>query len=358
MRLMLLLIGVVVLASTPGLRGQPKLSTKDSTKEPPSITEVGGRTLEEWKKELMHRDPSVREEAIRAIAGFGAAASSTEVIRLILGRCLDADALPRCRACQALALLEIRPEDRRTVVEILGRRLTEDPQVAVRYAAGMTLTRYGEDCDSIIPLLLKGTADPSSFEVRRVAVMTLATAGRPESGPPNPAAVNGMLKALKDPALQVRLEGLRGLAYLGKPGEPALQVAVEQALRAQTLDRNKLVAIWAWVGFMATHETNVEAVKAIAAHLKHDETRIRIAAAGALGMMGTRSKFAVPELLELLKDPDLTVVAAGINALAQIEDPGLKVVTTLTDLSQDKDAKEYIRDLAKNAVDHIKKNRK
>ena len=71
-----------------------------------SITsEIGGRTFEQWKVDLKHSDPSVRSEAILAIALFGNAA--TEAIPLLLDRCLDRDASPRVKAVLALTVLEI-----------------------------------------------------------------------------------------------------------------------------------------------------------------------------------------------------------------------------------------------------------
>src|SRR4051812_9137286 len=60
---------------------------------PTLVSEVDGRTFEEWKADLQHADPSVRTEAILAIVRFGPRAA--EAVPLLLKRCLDLDASPR-----------------------------------------------------------------------------------------------------------------------------------------------------------------------------------------------------------------------------------------------------------------------
>src|SRR5262249_11869992 len=61
-------------------------STYPSSKSP---SEVGGKKLAEWKKDLMSRDPSVRVEAILAIPHFGDA--SAEAVPLLIDRTNDLD---------------------------------------------------------------------------------------------------------------------------------------------------------------------------------------------------------------------------------------------------------------------------
>jgi HEAT repeat protein len=104
---------------------------------------------------------------------------------------------------------------------------------------------------------------------------------------------------------------------------------------------------------MAVTETNEEAVKGIAALLKHEESRIKIAAASALALLGTRSKFAMNDLIELLKDEDVNVVMAGIGAIGSIEDPGRGARSAIEALLNDKNSKDVVKELAKLALDKI-----
>src|ERR1022692_2054186 len=65
------------------------------TTTPPLITMVGDKKLIDWINDLHHTDPSVREEAIRAIILFP---NTGEAATALMDRLHDPDASPRIKA--------------------------------------------------------------------------------------------------------------------------------------------------------------------------------------------------------------------------------------------------------------------
>src|SRR5438067_7836714 len=87
---------------------------------PPEITEVGGKKLDDWIKDLGNSDPSVREEAIRAVALFP---NANKAVPALLERLHDSDESPRVKAAQALAIIKIDDDKKAEVAKKLGERL-------------------------------------------------------------------------------------------------------------------------------------------------------------------------------------------------------------------------------------------
>src|SRR5271170_1103349 len=70
-----------------------KSSSSSLQTMPPVVSEVDGRTFDEWKNDLQHADPSTRAEAVLALVHFGP--RTAEAVPLLLKRCLDSDPSPR-----------------------------------------------------------------------------------------------------------------------------------------------------------------------------------------------------------------------------------------------------------------------
>src|SRR5205823_3421076 len=137
-RLTALLIGL--LASAP-LWGRAPADPKSMT---PSITEVDGKNLTQWMKDLGSGDASTREEAIRAVVLFPGPHAG-ELVTSLLTRCQDGDTSLRVRAVMALTVLEVRRDEIPRIVKAMGDRLTIDGQAIVRFHAALCLLRFGED---------------------------------------------------------------------------------------------------------------------------------------------------------------------------------------------------------------------
>jgi HEAT repeat protein len=325
-------------------------SPMPATTAPP--TEVGGKTLSHWVSELKHTDPSVRESAIKALPHFGSAATDV-VVPHLLDRFHDSDACPRVRAVAILRLVPVADKDVPKVVAALNTRLLEDPQAVIRYEAAVTLQRFGEESRGALPGLLQCVNDRATFALRQACAAALKQAGRDSKGVPVREATLALLKALHDPAQEVRLEAVLALGQMGRPAEPLLAQVVKE-LQGMQGDRDKVVQIWAQVSVMALDKVTEPGVGFLVKHLKHPEMEVRVNAIQALGTVGTKARSAVPNLIDALGDKEVGVVVLVCQALVALGDGGPKVINALTELSENKKAEEPIQKAAARAADLLK----
>jgi HEAT repeat protein len=328
-------------------------SAQPRTGSPPS--EIDGKNISQWVSELKNNDPSVREEAIRAVVAFGPPDAST--VTALIDRLLDRDGAPRARAIQALAYLDLSRQDVPRVVEALGKRVNveHEPQSAVRYAAALALARFGEEARPAIKDLIKATEDQATFDIRRVACAALAMAGHNKDGGSDPRAARALIAALKDPAFGVRMEAIVGLGYMGKLSDPAVQALAIKDLQILTKDRDLVTAIWATVSLMALDKTSDAQIALIAKQLKSQDARVRSHAARALGSLAGKAKAHVPDLCEALRDKEPGTVAVACWALARMGTDAQSAVPLLKQLVDAKEGNEGVKYAAQQAIDTITK---
>src|SRR5262249_49795034 len=154
------------------------------------------------------------------------------------------------RAVVILRMVHIADKDVPKVVAALNTRLMEERQAVIRYEAAVTLLRFGEDSRGALPGLLECVGDRSTYALRQACVAALKQAGRDSKGVPVREATLALLKALHDPAQEVRLEAVIALGQMGRPIEPLFAQVLKELQGAQT-DRDKVVQIWSQVSLMA-----------------------------------------------------------------------------------------------------------
>ena len=219
--------------------------------DPPKTTstsEVEGKNLGHWVKDMSSGDASHREEAIRAVVLFPGPHSG-DVVTGLITRCQDTDTSVRVRAAMALTILQVRGDEIPRIVKTMGERLTTDAQAIVRFHAAVCLLRFGEDSKDALTALMKGAEDPASFEIRRLCLRVLENCGymnvpKGQTPPPDPRVTSVALKCLSDPTSQVRLEAVITLGSMGLSGDASLRDRTKRALsQDMLLDPDKTVVI-------------------------------------------------------------------------------------------------------------------
>jgi HEAT repeat protein len=327
-----------------------------------TTTTVGGKTLKEWIADMKGiTDPSVREECIRAVTCFGDA--SREAVPALLDRLHDSDLSPRVKATIALGIVPVDEKDLPKVIEALGKLLAGggETQAIVRFQAAMALASKGKDAKAALPQLIAGTTDSYSWEIRKVCVGALVLAGGDEKNGPDAKATHALLKAVEDPANQVRLEAVMSLGEMGRPGEAPLRAAAIKALQnAATGDRDKAVQIWAHVSRMALEKVDDKGLNYLADELKtkdsaKDSLKIRVHSARGLGALGKEAKEKIPDLLDALNDKEPDVVVAACSALRCMGGEAVeKARATLKGLAESKDANESQKQAAGMGLEMLK----
>jgi HEAT repeat protein len=286
---------------------------------PATITEVGGKSLKKWLEDFKDPDPSVREEAIRAVTFFP---NANEAVPPLIGQLHDGDASPRSAAVLALAMIKIDDKDRPRVIEALGARLAgAEPQSPIRFQVAVVLGGFGKDARGALDALKQGVEDQGSFQIRLACCADLAAAGMTDKGP-DPKVTHVLLTALGDRAAGVRLQAIMTMAEMGRADDPALLQAQVAALKHATKDRDKTVAIWAHLGLMGLDKIDDDGVKFLKQCTNTDELlRVRVQAVRALGMVGSKDNSVLPAIEELLKDAEPQMAASACLALAEADDP-------------------------------------
>jgi HEAT repeat protein len=300
----------------------------------PNITEVGGRALKDWIADLKNPDPSVREEAIRAIVLFGPAAG--EAVPALIEHVNDPDTSPRAKAIMVLGRIEINEKDRKAAIDALGKRLEIEGQSPIRYDLAQALMKFGKEAKPALSGLLQGADDTSCFEVRRICIAVLMEAGQTDKGP-DPRVTHLLLRAVRDRAASVRLHAIMALGEMGRPADESLCKLVLDALDGAMSDKDKTVVIWAHTSKMAiTGKADKDDVNYLLSCAQTAEAqRVRLEAIRALGGVGKRDDRVVPRLVELMAEkesPD--VIGFACLAMAGIESPGKDAETALNEVAQ------------------------
>jgi HEAT repeat protein len=324
------------------------------------VTDLEGKSLSYWITEIKSSDPGRRERAISALPHFGSAACTPEVVGKLLERFkpnIEKDASPRLRALQVLNLLEVKDNDVKRVVEGLTDSL-KDAHSPIRYNAALGLVRFGPEARAAIPLLATKIAeDKFCWEIRRAGLAALIAAGRdPNGGPPDPMAVEAMLKASKDvKASEVRMEAAIGMGALGKNTDAKLADKVESALNNLVSDEDERVSVSAKFSLLTLHGHKDAAIVDFAGFFGHPKVTVRSHALRALSLLGPKGKPAQTQVIEVLNDKDPSVQIAAITALVSMEDKGEVVLKALKDLTERMDALEGVRQTAQLAMDVLQK---
>src|SRR5262245_8804363 len=181
-------------------------SSSSSGSKTPWPDKIGGKGLEEWKKQLSSEDASKRDEAIVAIVQFGEAASIC--VPAIVARLKDTDVSPRASALVALRTMSVDDKDVEAVVVAVAGKLhsvnpqipTRDTQSVIRYEATLTLSRFVPVASSAVPALIGATMDTSSWKIRHNAVSLLwriSVATNKDGTSPDPRVINALLAAIE-----------------------------------------------------------------------------------------------------------------------------------------------------------------
>ena len=333
-------------------------------KEGKEPTEVGGRTFEQWTKDITHKDPSKREQALRAVLGFGPEKAYEAVPAMLLELRRHTPDYPidtSVRVNLALSLGAVLsakknpdPKVMKEAVTLLSR-LLRDSQGIVKYRAAQALMSFGPEARSAIPDMLPLLKDGASYEVRQAGAMALGKMAIDRAGPS--LGVSTALRGLlADHACQVRQAACQALGMLGPPGDPTQKQLTLKALDPLAKkDADPIVQVWAHMALMIyTGKVSEGGVELITHQLKNGDTSARIHAAEALLNLGPVVKDAVPAIAGALADKDPTVVGLALITLGRMD--SVRALTALETFAADKDKPENFKKVARDAVEQVKKN--
>lgn len=358
---------VAMLLLTPHVGAQSSSSKDGSSKEgtPKKIDKVDGKTLDDWIKMLKSTDPSRRTQAIIAISQFDEDASKAVPTLIDMIR-NDEDVSPRAKAVHIMRFIEVTQKDTPDVIRALYGRLVINPstgqrvesQAVIRYEALMALQRFTSKARAAIPALISATKDRSSWELRQLAVSNLwrvALDDRDKDAAPDSRVVNALLDVvMKQRSYQVQMEALRGLAYVGKPGDTTTEARLVKDLnlivRGPSAGVERTVAIktkmiWALAGLarMGEHAGTVKSpLTILASYLDSKDLELKRQAAAALSALGPAAKPKLKELMKLLDDPEPLAVIGAAEAILATGDKSSALIDRLLKMVDDKEPRNVV----------------
>lgn len=319
--------------------------------------EVGGKLMRDWINELKSADPSLREQAIRAIASYGAAARET--IPQIVERMNDRDSSPRMRAVLAIKYLDYYDKDIPKVVDGLAKRISEDPQASIRYEALLAMGRFGfrEAGRNGLPAVLKAADDQSNWEIRRAAYSILPRLGSDETGV-DARVYRSLIHGTKDTAAMARHEALIGLALLGKPNDAALATQMEKALVSVLNMRDIPSEIYARVALIGYNPVNDKIqIPLIIKHVKDATFSNRMVAIRAVSMLGPPAHEAVPDLVGYLNDRNPELVMSVFMAFTSMGPDAYRAADAIKVYLSKKEIPDDLRQAGTFALDAVSRRR-
>jgi hypothetical protein len=216
---------------------EPKKKEKGTPTEP---AEVGGKSFEYWIGKLKSTDPCEREDAIKAVTMFGpnkAYSAVPSILAELKKHTSDTpiDLSVRVQGVAALATVFQHawsskkdgpdPKHLKEAVPILKRYMLTDDQAIVRVRALQAIPWLGPIAVGEIEDVIKVTAYRGTWEVRKEAIRTLVILAQPDGkgAPSNSRAIKhlvtggvGGIGGMNDPAYQVRVTAIQGIAALCK----------------------------------------------------------------------------------------------------------------------------------------------
>jgi HEAT repeat protein len=351
------------------------VSASGQTSETKVVKEVGGRTFEQWVKDIGHKDPSRREVAIQTILAFGPE-KAYEATPALLGELRKhllnpIDTSVRVNIAIALGAILgaknnadpklVKPADPKVVKEaitLLTRLVNEREQGIVRYRAAQALASIGLESRTAIDSLLPMLRDQYNFEVRQAGAMTLGKVAMDPKTGPSITAIIRLQALLGDPAYKVRQAACQSLAMLGPPPDPKDGPQKSATLNALApvakKDPEPVVQIWANVAIMFyTNKFTDENVAPIVEYLRNGDIVARMEAAQALSASAPMAKSSIPGLIGALGDVDPGVGMVAIVALGRME--AMQAIPALDKIAAD--LKNPLREPAKNAADFLRRKK-
>jgi len=273
-----------------------------------------GKSLEAWRKELTHRDASVRRSAAFALGRMGEEARSAvaQLVRLLQE---EPDAGVRDMAASALGNIARALKDDNAAVwaksgGLLVQLLTDDPSERVRRSAAYALGAFGPQASGAVGPLLKALSDDKA-SVRQNAAWALGQIGEAAG-----MAVPKLCACLRDPDTLVRRDAAGALGSLGQAGAKAGHPLID-LVKSESDAVVKRTALESLVHIAGPELA--DSAQNLGPLLEDKDPEIRLPAALVLARIGgEEAASAVPVLRSALKNTQPHIQELATAALATL----------------------------------------
>lgn len=201
------------------------LAAQEGTQNPQPMpefkwpTNIAGKGVQEWLKEVDDPDPGKREMALNTLPAFG-----PDVIKICSRKIVERmrnekDPSVRMAAYRTAVTLGLDDRDWKDAITILANAVDQGvPGSQTRLAAVQALAALGPKAESAVSALTGVVCQDPSYVIRQAVANALGQVGGNETYGPNVRALNRLAGTLaSDIAAAVRMEALQSLVLLGPP---------------------------------------------------------------------------------------------------------------------------------------------
>lgn len=340
----------------------PKDPPKGPTKlpEPKWPTEIGGKNLKAWLKDVIDPDPAVREAALRTLPNFGPDVRK-EAGKILVARMAGGEKDPGVRVTLMNTIATVgfdAAAEETEALRLLGLTIDQGQDGGVgRLTAVQAIAAFGPKAERQIELVAGRSLHDASYATRQSIARTLGVIGFNEKFGPNRVALNRLAATLaRDSCVAVRMEALQSLVVLGppwaeprKPNEktpPKLDKGAAKSVadfmrerlglikaKSVALEPDAQLQIWCRVVLMRfdPEEITDANLSAISRHTAAPEAGPKVQALQALALFGEQAGSQVDAVVRVLDDTDPQVLGLGISALASM---GVKATGAVAELEK------------------------
>jgi HEAT repeat protein len=294
---------------------------------------VGGGDVTSLIKDLESQDARTRARAAKGLGDLGPEAQLA--IPGLLKAIKDNDALTRRAASDALA--KIGPAAKADLPALAGALKDNNLEVQ-RYAAG-AVGELGGDAESAVPELLE-LATSGDALLKQIVLRALGKTG----GGARDKVIPVLSEALKDSQKDVRVAAAEGLTSLSTGQSSDLPIFTALLKNQQDVE----IRIQGARGLAKLGREAKPALGDLIAAAKDSDKKVRKAVIEALGPFGPEARNALPIFSEALKDNDKELRRAGLQALAKMGAESKNSIPAIRDLLKDPELrKEALATLGK-----------
>ncbi len=339
---------------------------------------IHGKTLANTVADMRSAgDAALREAAVRSLPLFGPSAREVGAANLMHAMKQDLDVNVRVAAVDVTPAIAMANGYLGTPDKIYEDGLNalvtamDSEFYPIRYEAVQSVLGFGQYArvaqPKIIPRLIQQTKTTNSWQLRRVAIASIAVIGQPidvgdpmAKPDPDPAAVSAVLELLKnDQCAAVRREAASALLVLGPVSAGQVKTWRTDLEAVIKKEKDKSVSLWSRTTLVrndpAGPKANEAHLAAIADVLTIPEVAGRLEACQAFAYLAEDGVGKLRELLTTIQnDKEPIVQAAAMQAAATMKSQAAAIVPILTTVLNSSTNTD-VRKVAENAIMEVNK---
>ncbi len=313
----------------------PKGDGKKESDTPKYVSEIDGKKLDYWVKQISYKlkvnhDASKREAALALIPLFDPEDSHKLVDDVLLEAFLeDPDHGVRMTAMSVITAIGFA--DQAHIDRAINRMiaLVRMNSIHTKMEALTGLQRCGPLAKKAIPDIVESALhERTSWQLRKAAANTLMIIARASAAGESSdnLAITKLIISLNDQCEQVRKQVIDTLIVLGKPENPATLTNLKNAFekRKKAKEESTTNKIWCCVGLIrlnpknaTSKDTNVVEIKN---YLASSTVAVRFEAIRAIGTLASEVDFLIPELQSIVEnDKEVSCRLAALGSLITMD---------------------------------------